>query len=156
MKHRYIPIVALCALVLIALTPAGAADAQTPPTRLFGALTIDGNPAPAGTVVKAIVNGMECNTSTTTNDGRYVLDVHSAATLAGCGADNDMITILVNDVPADQTATFATGAFVALDLNASSAGATPPPPPSDNPPPPPADTPPGDTPPPPADMPPAE
>jgi hypothetical protein len=166
-KRLFAPILLLGAMTLVgALTAAHPplARAQLPPSRHYGALTIDGNPAPAGTTIDAYIGSTNCGSATTTEDGRYVLDVAAGATILGCGVEDETIVIAVNGVVADQTSTFQLGTFVLLDNNAPSVGAappaastdTPPPPqdapPEDNPPPPDEMTPPADNPAPPEDM----
>lgn len=82
---------------------------------------IDGSPAPVGTEVKAYVNGLECGLALTTVEGRYAVDVQHDATRPGCGADGAEITFALAGYIVDGISTFDTGAFVAFDLNASSA-----------------------------------
>ncbi|MBI2760494.1 MAG: hypothetical protein HYX51_03600 [Chloroflexi bacterium] len=132
------------------------ARAQVPPTRFFGAITIDGNPAPPGTIIKAFVFDMECGSVEIVEEGRYVLDVAAAGTTPGCGNQDDVIRLSVNDIPVEPTQTFQTGFFVAVDIAASS---TPPLPTEEPPPPPPSEAPPPSEeppPPPPEEAPPAE
>ena len=120
--------VALLAVRLAAA--AGSVHAQLPPARFFGALTIDGAPAPAGTQVVAMVGVIECGTATTTEEGRYVIDVASVATIEGCAADDTEVQFVVNGLPAAPTGRFQTGFFVALDLQADSSGQPAPPEPA--------------------------
>ncbi len=155
MRHRWFPILALVTLAIAAVP----VHAQTPPARFFGAISLDGSPAPAGTEVVAYINDVECGRATTTDAGRYVLDVKSSATQSGCGEEGSSIRFTVNGANADQTGSFQLGHFIPLDLTAASGSATPPPaappsegpPPSEEPPPaepPAADPPPSDEPPP--------
>src|SRR6266498_199908 len=100
-----------------------AASAQpTPPTRFFGTVTLNGQPAPSGATVQARVGTNACGTATVTASGgtsNYVVDVASASTTPGCGTDGATVTFTVNGVPASQSGTFQTGAFVTLNLTAA-------------------------------------
>ena len=135
-------------------------SAQLPPTRVFGAVTVDGSPAAIGTVVKAYVGEILCGTNTVTKEGEYFVDVSHITSKDSCGEDDVVVRFTVNDVAVEQTVKFAIGTFVRLDLAASAA----PPPaaaPSEPAPsgPPPAEMPPGEMPPgemPPGEMPPSE
>lgn len=102
----------------VTLGPLGRAHAQTPPTRFYGALMINGQPAPAGTELKGFVNGQECGSATISEDGKYVLDVMSWGTIEGCGNDEDTVEFQISGVTATPGATFQTGHFVQLDLAA--------------------------------------
>ena len=98
--------------------------AQSPPTRAFGTVTINGRPAPEGAVVKAFIKTTECGEGTVRRVNEqlplgYVVDVASATQKDNCAFDDDPITFTVNGVPADQTGTFATGTFLRLDLTVS-------------------------------------
>lgn len=117
---------------------ATAAGAQSPPTRAFGSVTIDGQPAPLGTVVQAVINDKLCGEGVVrfVNDALpqgYVVDVQSNASSSGCGADGDTIRFRVGGVEATETGEFQTGTFLRLDLTVAgqvatpAAGATPPP-----------------------------
>jgi hypothetical protein len=106
------------------------ARAQTPPTRVFGTVTIDGQPAPLGTIVQAVVNDHLCGEGPVryVNDQLpqgYVVDVLSFSSSQGCGTDGDTVTFRVGGVQANETATFQSGAFVRLDLTVSGQVATP-------------------------------
>lgn len=162
MRHRWFPVVAV-ALIAIATLALGAAPhalAQTPPARFFGALTLDGSPAPAGTEVVAYIGDVECGRASTTDAGRYVLDVKSSGSQAGCGEEDAAVRFTVAGAAADQTGTFKLGHFIALDISATSGSAAPPPsspPPAEEPPPPSEEPPPpAEEPPPPGEEPPSE
>jgi hypothetical protein len=113
-------------------------SAQTPPTRVFGTVLVDGQPAPAGTSVQAFIGERQCG------DGQvrrisdeiplgYVVDVLSATQTTGCGADGDRITFKVGGRQAGESTEFRTGTFVRLNLTVSgqvetpTPGPTPPP-----------------------------
>ena len=164
----------LAVAVVAAFTlQAGVGVAQVPPTRFYGSLTINGAPAPPGTEVRTFINGVDCGSRLTTEEGRYVVDAAHFATVEGCGVEEEEVVFVVNGVTANERDTFTQGMFKERDLTVT--GDVPPPaPPPDQPPPeelPPPETPPADMPPPeemppqeeppppdspPADMPPAE
>ena len=109
---------------------AARAGAQLPPTRVFGTVTVDGQPAPAGTVVQAFVGEKQCGEGLVRRISDdlplgYVVDVAGATQVAGCGTDGATITFRVGGVPANETATFATGTFIRLDLTVRGQVATP-------------------------------
>ena len=111
---------ALAAIVLAAtIVLPGAAHAAIPeqgvPPHVFtGAVTIDGAPAPQGTIVAAEINGVAVATALVGADGRY-------ASLQIAGAtDGDTVTFKVNGLPAPQTALIQAGGADVLDLTAVS------------------------------------
>jgi len=117
------------ALILILALVAGAAAAEgsvpTFPQEFWGAVTIDGSPAPAGTVIVAMIGDTECGSIETTESGKYGsssryygdrLVVRATEDLAG-----ETITFLVDGEEAEQTATFTPGSTTALDLSVGSA-----------------------------------
>ena len=123
MIRRLVP----AAVLLLAALAATTAQAQVPlpPHRFFGTLTIGGQPAPAGTVIRAFIGMTECGSATTTAAGRYQIDVPSTAGAAGCASGT--VTFRVDDRAAPQTADVRSGGF--QELNLTIAGAAPPPPP---------------------------
>jgi hypothetical protein len=123
---------------LLALCLPVAVSAQTPPTRVFGTVTVDGRPAPAGTTVLAFIGEQQCG------DGQvrrlsddiplgFVVDVLSATQATGCGTDGARITFKVGGRQSRETVEFRTGTFVRLNLTVSgqietpTPGPTPPP-----------------------------
>lgn len=109
---------------------AALAGAQLPPTRVFGTVTVDGQPAPAGTVVQAFVGEKQCGEGMVRRISDdlplgYVVDVAGATQVEGCGTDGATITFRVGGVPANETATFATGTFIRVDLTVRGQVATP-------------------------------
>ena len=110
--------------VLIALTALLAAvpallSAQGPPNRFFGNVTIDGDPAPAGTTISAWAHGQELAKTVTTVDGKYFnLDIISLT-------EGSVITFRVNGVEATQTATWLWGQISQVHLTASSTAPPP-------------------------------
>jgi hypothetical protein len=96
-----------------------------PPNRFYGNLTIDGNAAPTGTVVTAMVNGKECGTRTTDVAGQYWVDVASSAQTAGCAEAGNMVSFRAGSRTAAETAEWQGGVFSKLDLNVSGSGTVP-------------------------------
>ncbi|MGI6503779.1 MAG: hypothetical protein ACOX0O_07555 [Candidatus Methanoculleus thermohydrogenotrophicum] len=65
---------AIALVLIIALVTGAAAAGGTPPTlphQFFGNVTIGGSPAPAGTVITAMIAGTECGSFMVTDAGRY-------------------------------------------------------------------------------------
>jgi hypothetical protein len=103
-------------LALIAATPALAQlGPSTPPTRVYGSVTINGQPA-AGAAVSALIGPLVCGGTSVATDGSYQVDVRSAASQAGCGVDGALVTFTVNDRPARETVTFQSGGFIQQNL----------------------------------------
>ena len=104
-------------LGLAGLHGAGQADAQTVPDGVFtGAVTIDGDAAPNGTVVTAMLEGEACATDTVggaEGDGNYVLRIP-----ASC---EGMLSFMVGDMTAAETAEWSNSGLNAVDLSAMSA-----------------------------------
>ena len=116
-------------LVVVAGAGMSAVHAQpSPPTRFFGATTLDDQPAPDGTTITAFVGTNNCGTGTITGSS-YTVDVASATTKSGCGTDGATVGFTIGSAMASQTGTFQPGALVSLDLIASSQLPRPPCPP---------------------------
>jgi hypothetical protein len=108
-------------LIIVALLLcAFPAHAGTPtlPHAFYGTLTIDGSPAAVGTVVKAKVGGVECGSITTTVAGQYGGSGAFEQKLAVSGEIDTGATIYfyANNVEADQTYAFSSGAVTELNL----------------------------------------
>ncbi|GIW12728.1 MAG: hypothetical protein KatS3mg062_0167 [Tepidiforma sp.] len=124
---------ASAALVFGALAGVGAgtAEAQSPPeppSRFAGSVTIDGQPAPAGTVIEARVGTSTCGSATVFTQGgqaRYVIDVASAASQPGCGTAGAAVTFVVGGAVAPQSGTWRNYELAQLDLALVSASPTP-------------------------------
>src|SRR5215207_1347949 len=96
---------------------------QSPlPTVFWGTARLDGQSAPQGTEIVAFVNGARCG-AVKVNDQpgfNYRIDVHSAASQAGCGSDGAEVRFTIAGLPAEQTGEFTSGHFKELDLTATS------------------------------------
>lgn len=91
------------------------------PAALRGTVTVDGTPAPDGTLIEAYVQGHSCGQAATFFDGTrstYALFVPTDAMQPGCGGPGRVIDVRVAGVAA-ATALWTPNA-IALDLAASS------------------------------------
>ncbi len=112
-------------LLAAALMLAGASDAlvaqPAPPNRFYGNLTIDGQPAPAGTVVTVVQGGRECGSRATDTPGQYWVDAASGSQTPGCGTA-DPVQFRVGSRLANETAAWNGGQFTRLDLTVGGPG----------------------------------
>jgi len=105
----------LVAVALAAvLTTATAAAQATPPHRFFGSLTVNGQPGAPNTTITVSMGSQQCGTATTTQSGRYFIDVISATQQQGCFRGGETLTFVVGGTAATQTGTFRTGGFEEL------------------------------------------
>lgn len=112
--------------------------AQTPPTRVFGSVTVGGRPAPLGTVVQALIGDKVCGEGQVRRVSDeipvgYVVDVVSATQTPGCGTDGATIVFKVGGVQANERGEFQTGTFLRLNLTVSGQVSTPTPGPTPSP-----------------------
>ncbi|GIW17386.1 MAG: hypothetical protein KatS3mg064_0543 [Tepidiforma sp.] len=121
-------VAALLAGSTFAADTAFAQSPPEPPSRFAGSVTIDGQPAPAGTPIEARVGNASCGVATVFLQGgqaRYVIDVAGAATQAGCGTPGAQVTFVVGGRAAPQTGSWRNYELVQLDLALTSATPTP-------------------------------
>lgn len=108
---------AVLGVVLLGLSGSfGATDAaaQAPPARparFVGSVTIDGTPAPAGTVIEARIGSASCGVTTVFTQGseaRYAFDVQALqpSGALNCGTDGATVTFVVGGKLAAQTGTW--------------------------------------------------
>ena len=109
--------------------------AQSPPTRFYGAILINGVPAPADTEIKALINGNECGMRLTPAEGIWVVDAADESALPGCGTQDAEVIFLVNGQQANQIGLFSQGAFIEVGLMVGESDAVAPPLPAFDPPP---------------------
>ena len=116
----------LCILTITAIILIGTvAAAPVIPQGFFGSVYLNGNPAPAGTVVLAKINGEIRGQLTTTVDGLYGDQgnfdpkLFVTATEAEANAGNATIVFFVGGVQAFQTVPFQSGGPGKLDLLAN-------------------------------------
>ena len=89
----------------------------TPDARFTGTVTLEGEPAAAGTAVVAIVAGAECGSGTVTtgaNGSRYTLN-----SPAECAEVGDEVSFHVGGVAAAETGTWNNTALNVVDLTAT-------------------------------------
>ena len=113
-------VAAVVALISSLMVASVSAQPPTPPNRLFGNVTLDGAPAPAGTNVTATIGGNVCGQTTVIADSSYVLDVVSSGQTAGCGTEGASVSLSVAGTSAG-SASWSSGKFTSLDLAAQTA-----------------------------------
>ena len=94
-KAKVLALLAVMAMVLI--VPAVAFAQAVPPHIFIGSVTVNGLSAPSGTVVSAVVDGVEQGKTTVSASGSYTLQVSQ-----GSGTD---IVFMVDTLTATETAT---------------------------------------------------
>lgn len=82
--------------------PAQSPPAQPQPTQpavgsqlISGGLTIEGQPAPVGTLVEVLIGDVPCGRQRITQSGRYSISVVPAAAVAGCAQPGSAVSIAV-------------------------------------------------------------
>ena len=97
------------------------------PSEFYGTITIDGAPAPAGTIISAQINGQEKGNITVVTPGKYGGSGSFEERLVVPGEDTDVnqpISFSVNGKLASQTRIYTPGAAVEqLDLTITGQGA---------------------------------
>ena len=114
-------LLAILASVVLILTLPSIASAQQPPQSFVGTASIDGAPAPEGTVVAAWVAGAEAASTTAGGGGAYSLLVDEVED----SFPGETVTFTIGGNAAGQSAAWTPGAFSELDLTASSVPPTP-------------------------------
>jgi hypothetical protein len=117
-----IPVRRLPLILLIALIGTASAVPLLP-AEFRGSVTIDGSPAPAGTVITARINGHDCGSLTLTTAGVYGGDATFDKRLLVCGGDDDVgktIAFFVDGARATGTTVYTPGTSTRLDLAATS------------------------------------
>jgi len=111
-------------VLLISLIACAAAAGDLPPTlphEFYGSVAIDGSPAPAGTVVTAMIGDTEYGSITITETGRYGdpdRNLGNRLLVTGTeGQNGETITFLSDGAAAEQTAPFTPGRVTRLDLS---------------------------------------
>jgi hypothetical protein len=116
----------LAAALLAAGTAAAAAQPQIPAT-VYGSVTIDGQPAPTGTEVRAFIGSTDCTQAApgerlAFREGQataYVVTVLHESQRPGCGRTGAVITFTVDGRPALQSVAWEPGP-IRLDLSLGS------------------------------------
>ena len=117
MLRRVLPALGLIAVAgTLGLGDGTPTQAQaTPPFRLFGNVVIDGNPAPPGTLVEAVVNGASCGSDRLTGS-MFIIDVLSAVAKDWCALPGSQISFKIGGVPAKESREYVIGGFLRQDL----------------------------------------
>jgi hypothetical protein len=112
----------------------GASDAAAqsppaPPARFAGSVTVDGQPATPGTVIRATIAGASCGQTAVFMSGaeaRYVMDVPALEPNApNCGVQGATVTFWVGDRQANETGSWRDFDINVVNLTVSAATATP-------------------------------
>ncbi len=85
------------------------------PNQFYGSVSLNGQPAPDGTTIVAIVNGVQV-ASTTTSNGKYGYNPTFFVTDPNNDRSGKTITFFVNGVDTGQTSIFCNGCSTNLDL----------------------------------------
>ena len=110
-----------CAVVLLVVVSLGmmsfAVSAQTPPTppsRFAGSVSINGQAAPTGTAVIALIGGVICGSGAVNAAGTYVLDVDA---IDSCGSSGLIVVFEINGVKAAESGTWKNDQLTILNLS---------------------------------------
>jgi len=119
-------------VLLIALISGAAAAGDLPPAlphEFYGNVAIDGSPAPAGTVVTAMIGDTGCGSILVTDAGRYGdpdWNLGNRLLVTGTSEQSgEAITFSTGGVAARETAVFIPGGVTRLDLSFEEIMATP-------------------------------
>ena len=112
-KAKLLALLAVMAMVLI--VPAVAFAQAVPPHIFIGSVTVNGLSAPSGTVVSAVIDGVEQGNATVSTAGSYTLQVSQ-----GSGTD---VVFMVDTLTASETATWQQGGADVVNLTAGSGAA---------------------------------
>jgi hypothetical protein len=117
MVRRVAPVVGLVAAAgVLSMSNGVRTQAQaTPPFRVFGNVTIDGTPAPAGTLVEAVVNGASCGSDRLVGS-MFIIDVLTATAKDWCATPGSQISFRIGGVPAKESREYIIGGFLRQDL----------------------------------------
>ena len=111
-KMRVLALLAVLALFLT--LPAVASAQQVPPHVFIGTVTLNGVSAPVGTPLTAYIGGVVQGSTIVGSNGRYGYDpVQSPALMVNQGTGTD-ITFKVDNLDADETASWEQGASISL------------------------------------------
>jgi hypothetical protein len=133
MKTKMFALVLLAVLLAVAVSPAYAEDFPALPQAFYGAVEINGSPAPVGTEVEArgegVATGVSQNPIVTNTEGEYgggADPLEPKLIVQGSIADGATVTFYVNGFATGQTAQWHSGEVSEIDLSATiEEGATP-------------------------------
>ena len=128
-QHRALVPVLLLAL-MIGVAAAGGDIPPSLPQEFWGNVTIDGSPAPAGTVITALIGDTTCGSITMINVGEYGSSSrYEGGRLIVSATDDQVgktINFLIDGRTARETATFTPGDVARLDLSVTGESTPPP------------------------------
>ena len=126
MKVKMVAFMFLALLLALAATPVYADSAPTLPHAFYGAVDINGSPAPVGTAVKVVGDGVETGVGTnpiiTTVEGEYgggADPMASKLVVQGNVTDGTTVTFYVNGFSTGQTAVWQSGGVTEVNLAAT-------------------------------------
>ena len=126
MKIKVVAFMLLAMLLALAATPVYADTAPTIPQAFYGTVEINGSPAPVGTSVKVIGEGVQTGIGTnpivTTVVGEYgggADPMTPKLVVQGSVADGAVVTFYVNGFSTGQTATWHSGEVTEVNLTAT-------------------------------------
>jgi len=126
MKTKMVAFMFLAVLLALMATPVYAAEAPTLPHAFYGAVEINGSPAPVGTLVKVVGEGVQTGIGTnpieTTVEGEYGGGADPMApklVVQGGVSDGAAVTFYVNGFSTGQTATWHSGWVTEVNLSAT-------------------------------------
>jgi hypothetical protein len=111
LKFRNNTIAFFATLILILISTTVVSAIPLTPMSIQGDVTIDGNLAPAGTVVTAEMDGVQVDTYTVQSTGQYMLTIEGESTDAG-----KIVEFFVNGENTHNTQNWVSGAIVTIDL----------------------------------------
>ncbi len=118
MTQKTVLIIAIVFLLTILIVKAQSKPPELP-AAFYGFLTINSQPAAVGSVIIAKIDGEERGSITTTESGKYGGPRGIDQKLLVSGNNNDrgkIISFVINNLEADQTATWQPGEIFNLDL----------------------------------------
>lgn len=130
MKGRTVITVLILAMAALIGTVVAANETPVVPQEFSGTVTINGNPAPAGTVIEAFIDGTSYGKLTTESTGVYggfEIDDDRLVVKGGGDVIGKTITFTVNGNKAAKTAVFSPGELGNIDLSVQAGGGTTPP-----------------------------
>lgn len=126
------PGIALAAALLLALASFSVSLAQSPPnppSRFVGSVTVDGAPAPAGTLIEVRIGATTCGVTTVfmaSGEARYVVDSPALdpSSAPNCGTETSTVSFYVGGRLAAQTATWRNWELNQVNLTVTAATPT--------------------------------
>jgi hypothetical protein len=126
MKTKMVAFMLLAMLLALVATPVYADSAPTLPHAFYGAVEINGSPAPVGTLVKVVGEGVQIGVGTnpieTTVEGEYGGGADPMApklVVQGGVSDGTTVTFYVNGFSTGQTAQWHSGEVTEVNLSAT-------------------------------------